>query len=42
MNVNLEKDAEQVSLLKAREIENEIINYRNQLKAEQMAYLRTG
>lgn len=42
MKENLEKDEKQVSLLKAREIENEINNYRNQLKAEHLEYLRNG
>ncbi|MFZ5428623.1 MAG: Na/Pi cotransporter family protein [Bacteroidota bacterium] len=42
MKENLEKDEKLVNLLKAREIENEINNYRNQLKAEHLEYLRTG
>lgn len=42
MKENLEKDEKLVSLSKAREIENEINNFRNQLKAEHLEYLRTG
>jgi phosphate:Na+ symporter len=42
MKDNLEKDEKLVSLAKAREIENQINNYRNQLKAEHLEYLRTG
>lgn len=42
MKDNLEKDEKLVSLAKAREIENQINNFRNQLKAEHLEYLRTG
>jgi phosphate:Na+ symporter len=42
MKENLEKDEKLVSLAKAREVENEINNYRNQLKAEHLEYLRQG
>ena len=42
MKDNLEKDEKQVILSKAREIENQINNYRNQLKSEHLEYLRTA
>jgi phosphate:Na+ symporter len=42
MRDNLEKDEKLVQLAKAREIENEINSFRNQLKAEHLEYLRTG
>lgn len=42
MMENLEKDEKHISLSKAREVENEINNYRNQLKSEHLEFLRQG
>lgn len=42
MRDNLEKDEKLVVLTKARDKENQINNYRNQLKAEHLEYIRTA
>lgn len=42
MRDNLEKDEKLVTLTKALDKENQINNYRNQLKAEHLEYIRTG
>jgi len=42
MKANLEKDEKQVILAKAKEIEDEINNYRTQLKSEHLENLRKG
>jgi phosphate:Na+ symporter len=42
MKNNLEKDEKLVTLMRARELEDGINNYRNQLKAEHLEYLRTN
>ncbi|MCL1821362.1 MAG: Na/Pi cotransporter family protein [Prolixibacteraceae bacterium] len=42
MHENLGKDEKLVTMTKASDKENEINNYRNQLKAEHLEYIRTG
>lgn len=42
MRENLEKDEKLVNLIRARQLEAGINNFRNQLKTEHLEYLRTG